>query len=131
MTLQVLNNVLGRMGRDADRLDVVFVTVDPARDTPEVMREYLGSFDARIRGFVGTEAEAAAMAAAFKVSYRRVPLDGVDYTMDHTAAVILLDARGRFAGTVTSDDESAIASRQESLVQAASRAAGGPPAARG
>ncbi len=129
VTLQVLTTVLGRMGADADRLNVVFVTVDPARDTPESMRDYLASFDPHIRGFRGTEAQTAAMAAAFKVQYRRVPLEGDDYTMDHTAAVILIDARGRFAGTVTSDvDEASIQARLESLVQAASRSAGGVPA---
>jgi protein SCO1/2 len=132
VTLQVLTNVLGRMGTDADRLNVVFVTVDPERDTPEAMRDYLGSFDPRIRGFRGTEAELAAMAQAFKIQYRRVPLDGGDYTMDHTAAVLLIDARGRFAGTVTSDDdEAAIRGRLESLVQAASRSAGGAAKVRG
>ena len=132
VTLQVLTTVLGRMGADADRLNVVFVSVDPERDTPGSMRDYLGSFDPRIRGFTGTEAQLAAMASAFKVQYRRVPLDGGDYTMDHTAAVILIDARGRFAGTVTSDDdEAAIRGRLESLVQAASRSAGGAAAAGG
>lgn len=132
VTLQVMTNVLGRMGRDADRVNVVFVTVDPARDTPAAMRDYLGSFDHRIRGFVGTDAQVAAMADAFKVRYRKVPLDGGDYTMDHTAAVILLDARGRFTGTVTSDDdEKVIEARLESLVQAASRTAGGSAAAGG
>ena len=125
VTLQVLTNVLGRMGPDADRLNVVFVSVDPDRDTPDAMRAYLGSFDPRIRGFTGTQAQLAAMAEAYKVQYRRVPLDGGDYTMDHTAAVILVDARGRFAGTVTSDDdETAIRARLESLIQAASRSAG-------
>ena len=127
VTLQVLTNVLGRMGSEADRLNVVFVTVDPDRDTSDAMRDYLGSFDPHIRGFRGTQAQLATMAGAFKVQYRRVPLDGGDYTMDHTAAVILIDARGRFAGTVTSDDdERAIQARLESLVQAASRSAGGP-----
>ena len=82
VTLQVLTTVLGRMGADADRLNVVFVTVDPERDTPEALRDYLGSFDPRIRGVTGTPAQLAAMAAAFKVQYRRVPLDGGDYTMD-------------------------------------------------
>ena len=132
VTLQMLTNVLARMGPQADRLNVVFVTVDPERDTPEAMRAYLGSFDPRIRGFVGTPAQLAAMAGAFKVGYRRVPLDGGDYTMDHTVAVILLDARGRFAGTVTSDDdEKAVQSRLETLVQAASRSAGGAAVAVG
>ena len=125
VTLQVLTNVLGRMGANGDRLNVVFVTVDPERDSPEAMRAYLGSFDPRIRGFVGTQAQLAAMAAAYKVGYRRVPVDGGDYTMDHTVAVILADARGRFAGTVTSeDDEAAIQSRLEGLLRSAARSAG-------
>lgn len=125
VTLQVLTNVLGRMGADADRLNVVFVTVDPERDTPEAMRAYLGSFDPRIRGFVGTPGQLAAMAAAYKVKYRRVPLDATDYTMDHTVAVILTDARGRFAGTITSDDpETAIQARLEGLLRSAARTAG-------
>ena len=132
VTLQVLTTVLGRMGPDADRLNVVFVTLDPARDTPEAMRDYLGSFDPRIRGFVGTDAQTAAMAKTFKVQVRRVPLEGGDYTMDHTAAVILLDARGRFAGTVSADDdEKAILARLEGLVGAAPRTAGGSTAAGG
>ena len=129
VTLQVLTNVLGRLGPDGDRLNVVFVTVDPERDTPDAMRAYLGSFDPRIRGFVGTPAQLAAMAAAYKVGYRRVPLAGGDYTMDHTVAVILADARGRFAGTVTSDDdETAIQARLEELLRAAARSAGVPSA---
>ena len=129
VTLQAMTNVLGRMGTDADRVNVVFVTIDPDRDTPAVMRHYLGSFDPRIRGFVGTPSELAAMARAYKVRYRRVPLDGDDYTMDHTVAVMLFDARGRFAGTVSSDDdERAIQARLEGLVAAASRTAGGPGA---
>ncbi|WP_237477814.1 SCO family protein [Lichenibacterium dinghuense] len=132
VTLQVLTTVLGRMGPDADRLNAVFVTLDPARDTPEAMRDYLGSFDPRIRGFVGTDAQTAAMAKAFKVQVRRVPLEGGDYTMDHTAAVILLDARGRFAGTVSADDdEKAILARLEGLVGAAPGTAGGSTAAGG
>jgi protein SCO1/2 len=127
VTLQVLTTVLGRMGSDGDRLNVVFVTVDPERDTPAAMRAYLGSFDPRIRGFVGTPAQLAAMAAAYKVGYRRVPVEGGDYTMDHSVAVILADARGRFAGTVTSDDaETAIQARLEGLLRAAARSAGAP-----
>lgn len=99
-TLQMLTDVLGRLGNDADRLNVVFVTVDPGRDTPEQMRSYLTSFDRHIRGLTGTEAQLAAMAAAFHVQYRRVPIEGGDYTMEHTAAVLLLDARGRFTGAI-------------------------------
>ena len=125
VTLQVMTNVLGRMGADADRVNVVFVTIDPDRDTPEVMRQYLGSFDPRIRGFVGTQAQLTAMASAYKVRYRRVPLAAGDYNMDHTVAVMLFDARGQFAGTVTSDDdEKAVQAKLEGMVGNASRTAG-------
>ena len=127
VTLQVMTNVLGRMGANADRVNVVFVTIDPDRDTREVMRQYLGSFDPRIRGFVGTPSQLTAMASAYKVRYRRVPLAGGDYNMDHTVAVMLFDARGQFAGTVTSDDdEKAIQARLEGMVANALRTAGGP-----
>ena len=99
-TLTQLTAVLGRMGAEADRLNAVFVTVDPERDTPEQMRAYLSSFDPRIRGFIGTPAELAAMAAAYGVQYRREPLEGGDYTLEHTAALLLLDAHGRVTGAV-------------------------------
>ncbi len=132
VTLQVLTNVLGRMGADADRMNVVFVTVDPDRDTPETMRQYLGSFDPRIRGFTGTPTQLSAMAEAYKVQFRRVPLDGGDYTMDHTAAVMLFDERGRFAGTFTSDDdETTIRDKLESLVRPTPRSVAAPSATSG
>jgi protein SCO1/2 len=120
------------MGADADRMNVVFVTVDPERDTAQAMREYLGSFDPRIRGFIGTQAQLASMADAYRVQFRRVPLDGGDYTMDHTAAVMLFDERGRFAGTFTSDDdEKAIRDKLERLVPGNSRSAAGSAMPRG
>ena len=74
---------------------MVFVTVDPARDTPELMKTYLSSFDPRIVGLTGTEDEIAAAAKAYKVYYRKVPTDS-DYTMDHTATIFLMDSQGRF-----------------------------------
>ncbi len=103
-------------------MNIVFVTVDPERDTPQSMRDYLGSFDPRIRGFIGTQARLVSMADAYRVQFRRVPLDGGDYTMDHTAAVMLFDERGSFSGTFTSDDsETIIRDKLESLVRSASR----------
>lgn len=102
-TLLQLTNAMAKMGRLADRLNVVFVTVDPKRDTPEQMRLYLSSFDPRIRGFTGTEAQAAAMAKAYHVYYRRVPDENGDYVMDHFAGIMLFDAAGALQGIVTYD----------------------------
>jgi protein SCO1 len=97
-TLYDLTQDLSALGKDADNLRVAFVTVDPARDTPELLKTYLASFDPRIVGLTGTEEEIAAVANAYKVYYRKVPTDS-DYTMDHTATIFLMDSRGDFYGT--------------------------------
>lgn len=91
---------LAALGPDGDRLQVFFVTVDPERDGPEELAAYAGMFDPRIRPLRGGEAELAEMARAWRVFYRRVPLAGGGYTMDHTATLYLVGADGRFAGTI-------------------------------
>ena len=88
------------LGAKADELQVLFVTVDPERDRPAELAAYAAMFDPRIRPLVGTEAELAAMAKAWRVYYRRVPLSGGGYTMDHTATMYLVGRDGRFAGTI-------------------------------
>jgi protein SCO1/2 len=98
-TLYDLTQDLQALGKDADRLNVAFVTVDPARDTPELMKTYLSSFDPRIVGLTGTEEEVAATAKAYKVYFRKVPTESGDYTMDHTASIFLMDSKGDFYGT--------------------------------
>ena len=115
-TLLALTDAMRRMGRDANRLNVVFVTLDPARDTPDEMRLYLSNFDSRIRGFTGTDDEVARMAAAYHVAYRRVPLPDGSYTLDHFAGVLLFDASGRYAGMLPyGADEAQIFRRLDAL----------------
>jgi protein SCO1 len=97
-TLYDLTQDLAALGKDADKMRVAFITVDPAQDTPELMKTYLGSFDPRIVGLTGTEEEIAAVAKAYKIYYRKVPTESV-YTMDHTATILLMDSRGEFYGT--------------------------------
>ncbi|MCB5174711.1 MULTISPECIES: SCO family protein [Microvirga] len=97
-TLYDLTQDLQALGPDADKLNVAFITVDPARDTPELLKSYLSSFDPRIVGLTGTEEEIAAVAKEYKVYFRKVPTDG-DYTMDHTATIFLMDSKGDFYGT--------------------------------
>lgn len=82
------------LGPDGDKLQVIFVTVDPARDTPEMLREYMAAFDP---GFVALRGDAERLrqtAAEFKVYYKQVPT-GDSYTMDHTALSYVFDAQGR------------------------------------
>jgi protein SCO1 len=97
-TLYDLTQDLEALGRDAEKLNVAFITVDPAQDTSELMKTYLSSFDPRIVGLTGTEEEIAAAAKAYKVYYRKVPTDS-GYTMDHTATIFLMDSKGDFFGT--------------------------------
>jgi len=98
-TLYDLTQDMAALGKDADRLQAAFITVDPARDTPELMKTYLSSFDPRIVGLSGTEDEIAAAARAYKIYYRKVPTEGQDYTMDHSATLFLMDSKGEFYGT--------------------------------
>lgn len=88
------------LGPDADRLKVVFVTVDPERDTPEKLAAYLSSFDPRFLGLSGSRAEVDRAIKAWRVYARKIEGKNGDYTMDHTASVYLLDAQGRFVGLI-------------------------------
>lgn len=108
-TLNDMTGLIATLGPDADRAHWLFVGVDSERDTPRVMADYLSAFDPRIVGLSGTEAQVADAARAFRVYYRRVPLEGGAYTMDHSASVFLLDAEGRFAGTVDYKESEAVA----------------------
>lgn len=107
MALSEISLRLEDLGADADRLVPIFVTVDPARDTPDDLRDYLEWFDPRILGLWGTEQETRAAARAFRATYRKVPLEGGDYTMDHTAAIWLMDAEGGFFGHIDYRDDPA------------------------
>jgi len=95
-TLFEVSEVLGKLGADAARASALFITVDPERDTPEQMKDYLSSFDPRLVGLTGDPAAVAAVAKAYRVYVKKVPLEGSDYTMDHTALVYLMDKDGRF-----------------------------------
>jgi protein SCO1/2 len=99
-TLAQLTLLLARLGGDADRLNVVFVSVDPERDPPQLLKQYLSAFDPRIVGLTGTRAAIDAMAKAFFVYQAKVPSPDGGYTMDHTASILLTDARLQFQGTL-------------------------------
>ncbi|MEZ5703201.1 MAG: SCO family protein [Burkholderiaceae bacterium] len=78
----------------ASRVQLLFVTVDPERDTPALLREYMAAFDPSFVGLTGTLEEIQAVADAFRVVFRKVPT-GSTYTMDHTALTYLFDTQGR------------------------------------
>ena len=87
---------LDDLGEEAEGMNVVFITVDPERDTVEAMAEYVGYFHPSIRGWTGPEEEIARAVQGFRARYERVPTDGGDYTMNNTASVLLFDAAGQF-----------------------------------
>jgi protein SCO1/2 len=95
-TLFEISEIMRNLGPEADHTAALFISVDPERDTPEAMKDYLASFDPHIRGLTGDAPALSAVAKAYRVYYKKVPLDGGDYTMDHTAIVYLMDKDGRF-----------------------------------
>jgi protein SCO1 len=108
-TLLDLSNWLRDLGADAERLNVLFISIDPERDTPARIKEYLSSFDPRIHGLTGTPEQIAAAAKAYRVSYERVELEGGEYTMDHTAAIYLMDRSGHFVAPLSLQTEDKVA----------------------
>jgi protein SCO1 len=91
-----MSEVLRKLGPDANRVAMLFISVDPERDTPAVMKDYLSSFEPQIRGLTGDTAAIAAVEKSYRVYAKKVPLDGGEYTMDHSAILYLMDKNGRF-----------------------------------
>jgi len=92
--------LLAKLGPEAKGFKVYFVSVDPERDTPAVLRDYLASFEPHVVGLTGTPDEIAAVAKAFRAYYRKTPLEGGDYTMDHSAFVYLMGKDGGFRNVI-------------------------------
>ena len=91
-----ISEVLKAMGKDADRVNAYFVSVDPERDTQTAMKDYLSSFDPHLKGLTGSPEEIAKVLSAYRVYAKKVPLKDGDYTMDHTALIYLMDRDGHF-----------------------------------
>ena len=95
-TLFEMSEVLKAMGKDADRVNAYYISVDPERDTQAAMKEYLSSFDPRLKGLTGNTEEIAKVLSEYRVYAKKVPLKDGDYTMDHTALIYLMDRDGKF-----------------------------------
>jgi protein SCO1/2 len=91
-----ISEVLRALGKDADKVNAVFISVDPERDTPATMKDYLSSFDPHLEGLSGDPAETAKVITSYRVYAKKVPTKDGDYTMDHTALIYLMDRDGRF-----------------------------------
>ena len=108
-TLSEMSVVLEKLGDDADQVQPLFITVDPERDTPEVMAAYVALFDSRIVGLTGTGVQIKQALRAFRVYYAKVEREGLpdDYTMDHSAFVYLMSPEGAYAAHFSPSDEPA------------------------
>ncbi len=99
-TLYEMTTRLEELGADADKLNVAFVTVDPERDTPDLMADYISAFDPHISALTGTPEQVEKIVKEYKVYRRKVGKKEGEYTRDHTATIYLMDADGKFAGTI-------------------------------
>ena len=104
-TLSELTELMRKLGPAADRLAVVFVTVDPERDTPEVLADYAKAFDPRFRLLTGTPEQIAQVLRDYRVYAQKVKDENGNTLFNHTASVYLLDAQGRFVGTLAYQEQ--------------------------
>jgi protein SCO1/2 len=116
--LQVMTAALDMMGADGDRIQPVFITVDPERDTPEVMKSYVENFGPRLVGLTGSLEEITAVAKAYRVYFAKAAKTGTDdYLMDHSSIIYLMGPDGRFLKhfTYTTDAQKLAAALKEAL----------------
>ena len=95
-TLFEVSELMQALGKDADRTAALFITVDPERDTPKVLKDYISSFDPHVIAATGDRKAIEAAEKAYRVYAKKVPTGTDDYSMDHTALVYLMDKQGRF-----------------------------------
>lgn len=99
-TLGRLAQLRRKLGTDGDRFAIVFVSVDPERDTREALGSYVAMFDTPIVALTGTPQQLAGITKAFRIYHKKVPTGGGDYAVDHTASIFLMDADGQFVTTI-------------------------------
>ncbi|SHF55079.1 SCO family protein [Devosia limi] len=102
--LAEMSAILESLGDDAQKLQVVFVSVDPERDTPEILKDYAGYFDPRIVALTGSQENISSMTKARYIYSEKIPLEGGNYTMQHSAGVQLVAPDGGFWGTLDSEE---------------------------
>jgi protein SCO1/2 len=115
--LNDLSLALDQLGGKKNEIGIVFISVDPDRDTPAVLKSYVDSFGGPIVALTGTPEEVKQAAQDYKVYYGKHPTAGGGYDMDHSALIYVMDPAGRFTATFTPDDTSdTMAARLKKLV---------------
>ncbi len=108
-TLNAVAEALDKLGKQADRLQPLFITIDPRRDTPAVMKQYTASFTPSLLGLSGTPEQIAAVAKEYRVYYaeHRTGPGPNDYSMDHSSILYLMGPDGRFIAPIRADETGA------------------------
>ncbi|MEO9168138.1 MAG: SCO family protein [Aestuariivirga sp.] len=106
-TLNDMSVAMKELGDQAKDFRLFFITVDPDRDTQDVMRDYISNFDPRIEGLVPTDQELVKITHDFHIYYKKVPTSDGSYTMDHTATLFLFGADGKLKSTLAFDEDKA------------------------
>ena len=103
-TLARLARLRRAVGKGDDAFAILFISVDPARDTPADMGRYAALFETPIIALTGTQAQIDRVKDAYGIYSAKVPQPGTDYSVDHTATIFLMDAHGKFVATITPDE---------------------------
>ena len=105
-TLNDVAQAVDKLGSAADRLQPLFITVDPARDTPAVIRQYAAAFSPKLDGLTGTDEQIATVTKEYRVYYKKHPIGpgSTDYTMDHSSILYVMDPAGHFVGVIRADE---------------------------
>lgn len=115
-TLSDMSMWLDELGGDAQELNAIFVSVDPERDTPSILAEYIAAFHPQIRGWTGTEDQISQIVSEFHITVQKVQDTDTDYTINHTASVFLFDRDGNFRSTVDFHEPRAVAVQKIKLL---------------
>jgi cytochrome oxidase Cu insertion factor (SCO1/SenC/PrrC family) len=120
--LQTIAGALDRLGPDAAKIVPIFITIDPARDTPPVLADYVRLFDKRLVGLTGSDAQIHDVARAYRVYYAKVTQKSSDsYLMDHSSFIYLMSPEGRFRALLQpGETPDAMAARIEAEMRQAS-----------
>jgi len=104
--LESIAHALDQLGPDAKKIQPIFITVDPARDTPDKLKQYVASFHPQIIGLTGTPEQIAAVAREYQVYYAKgEDVDNGDYLMDHSTLIYVMDPNGKFVMTFPDDTD--------------------------
>jgi protein SCO1/2 len=105
IALHRLSLLIEKLGEDQNKLNVYFITLDPERDNWKILNNYLSVFNNRIIGITGESKKIEALTKSWRVYSKKVPLDGENYTIDHTSLIFLLKSDGNFLKTIDFEDD--------------------------